>query len=92
MLTIKIPLDVLFMGILRIYLCNSEIRHEISLDSIWLNFKLFVLFDLCSVIQEAEEEIGEAYQDENNQAALLIHHDKIDGSLLMVIKIPYLDP
>jgi hypothetical protein len=33
--------------------------------------------------QEAEEEIGEAYQDEHNQAALLIHHDKIDGSLLM---------
>jgi len=33
--------------------------------------------------QEAEEEIGEAYQDENNQAALLIHHDRLDGSLLM---------
>lgn len=34
--------------------------------------------------QEAEEDIGEAYQDENNQAALVIHHDKDDGSLLMV--------
>ncbi|XP_021956004.1 A disintegrin and metalloproteinase with thrombospondin motifs 18 isoform X3 [Folsomia candida] len=33
--------------------------------------------------QEAEEDIGEAYQDESNQAALLIHHDKNDGSLLM---------
>ncbi|CAG7723637.1 unnamed protein product [Allacma fusca] len=33
--------------------------------------------------QESEDEIGEAYQDESNQAALLIHHDKNDGSLLM---------
>jgi len=36
------------------------------------------------VNQEAEEDIGEAYQDESNQAALLLHHDKSDGSLLMV--------
>jgi hypothetical protein len=33
--------------------------------------------------QETEEDIGEAYQDEDNQAAFLIHHDKSDGSLLM---------
>lgn len=35
-------------------------------------------------LQDADVDIGEAYQDESNQAALLIHHDKDDGSLLMV--------
>lgn len=28
--------------------------------------------------------VGDPYQDEKNQAALLLHEDSVDGSLLMV--------
>lgn len=48
----------------------------------------YVLIVFSFYSQQEKEEIGELYQDEKNQAALLVHSDK-DGGLLVVSLLYY---
>ncbi len=38
---------------------------------------------MLSSLAQDDEDLGEAYQDERNQAALLLYRDREDGALLM---------
>ena len=45
-----------------------------------------MFFLLFSTFQD-DEEIGDVYQDEENQAAMLLYKDKDDNALLMVLSL-----